>query len=90
MKPHLFNYDIGHDVSSLVDRSGVDIASLRGKRVLVTGGTGFFGVWLISALCSIKRSLGGQLEIVVITRSSAAFLSKAGLIALEDDIEIIQ
>ena len=90
MKPHLFNYDIGHDVSFLVDRSGVDIASLRGKRVLVTGGTGFFGVWLISALCSIKRSLGGQLEIVVITRSSAAFLSKAGLIALEDDIEIIQ
>lgn len=90
MKPNLFNYDIKHDVFSLIERSGVDIETLRGKRVLVTGGTGFFGVWLLSALSSIKRSLGGELEIVVITRSSAAFLSKARRIALDDEIELIQ
>jgi len=90
MNPPRFNYDLGHDVSTLVDRSGADIESLRGKRVLVTGGTGFFGVWLLSALSLIKKSLGGELEIVVITRSSAVFLSKAGLRALEGDVEIIQ
>lgn len=74
MKPPQCNYDISQDVESSIRRSGIDLEGFRGKTVLVTGGTGFFGVWMISALLSIKRRLGGQLHLIVLSRTPEKFL----------------
>lgn len=67
-------HDIKEDVALAIARSGADFSSLRGKRILVTGGTGFFGVWMLNALGQIMGSLGDDLEITVITRDSRTFL----------------
>lgn len=74
MKQTHYKYDIKKDVEMAISRSGVDIEMLRGKRILVTGGTGFFGVWLLSSLLEIKNKLGGELSVLALSRSPERFL----------------
>jgi dTDP-glucose 4,6-dehydratase/UDP-glucose 4-epimerase len=74
MIPHRFSYDIAEDVLLVLKRSSIKIEDFRGKTVLVTGGTGFFGVWMLSSLAAIKRILGGDLRIVALSRDPKKFL----------------
>ena len=74
MKRPQCNYDISQDVESSIRRSGIHAESLRGKTVFITGGTGFFGIWMISALLSIKHRLGGDLRLILLSRSPEKFL----------------
>ena len=69
MKLSQCNYDISQDVELLIRRCGVNIEVFRGKTVLITGGTGFFGVWMLCSLISIRRELGGDLRLVVLSRA---------------------
>ena len=47
--------------------------ALSGARLLVTGGTGFVGSWLLEALCAANERLGVRAEAVVLTRDPGAF-----------------
>ena len=46
---------------------------VRGQRIFLTGGTGFFGCWLVESFCSINRALDLGAEITILTRSARAF-----------------
>lgn len=48
---------------------------LRGKRLLITGGTGFFGLWLLSGLRALNRQ-GCPVQACVLSRDPARFLDK--------------
>ncbi len=50
---------------------------LRGARLFLTGGTGFFGCWLLETALWTSNHLGLGLEIVALTRDPAAFARKA-------------
>ena len=52
MTPRPYSYDLNADVDLLLGRCGVDSEIFRGKTILITGGTGFFGVWMLSALAA--------------------------------------
>ncbi len=49
---------------------------LRGARVLLTGGTGFFGTWLLEAFAHAERQLGLGLKVRVLSRDPEAFLNR--------------
>lgn len=50
---------------------------LRGGRVFLTGGTGFFGCWLLQSFLYANQKLGLQAEAVVLTRDPGAFCRRA-------------
>ena len=74
MEPRRSSYDIRPAVELALERSGVDIGLFRGKRVFVTGGTGFFGVWLLSLLALVQERLGGAMDIGVLSRDPGRFM----------------
>ncbi len=50
---------------------------LRGERVLITGGTGFFGCWLLESFAWANDRLDLGAQALVLTRNPDAFLEKA-------------
>jgi nucleoside-diphosphate-sugar epimerase len=62
----------------------------RGSRFFITGGTGFFGVWLLETLAHANDRLGLKMSAVVLTRNPEAFARKAPHLAARDDIKFLR
>ena len=52
---------------------------LRNKKIFITGGTGFFGCWLLESLIWANDKLGINADAVVLTRDYNAFHKKSPL-----------
>jgi dTDP-glucose 4,6-dehydratase len=52
------------------------LTELRKQRIFLTGGTGFFGKWLLAALAHANARLGLDLGITVLTREPETFVAR--------------
>lgn len=87
---HQIRYNIEDDVKLLVDRSSVVFEQFRGANILVTGGTGFFGIWILLALIEIRNRLGGNLNLFVVSRQPNQFLHRYGYLPFENQIKFLE
>jgi nucleoside-diphosphate-sugar epimerase len=62
------------DLDDGIERSEADLSVVAGARILVTGGTGFLGSWLVASLIRANARLGLGMQIVVLTRQPASAL----------------
>lgn len=63
---------------------------LRGSRLFVTGGTRFFGAWLLESLLRADEKLGLDAEVVILTRDPEGFKKRAPRLAVHDSLRLHQ
>lgn len=64
------------DLELIVDLVGSRWDRLRGQRLLITGGTGFIGKWLLASFLLANRKLKLSAKVVVLSRNPEIFLKE--------------
>jgi dTDP-glucose 4,6-dehydratase len=64
------------DLTHILRNAAAELEALRGKSIFITGGTGFFGKWLLGGLCHADAELGLGLRLTALSRDPASFLRR--------------
>jgi dTDP-glucose 4,6-dehydratase len=84
MPGNLLEQDLEHVLTETRDLWG----DLRGNRIFITGGTGFFGCWLLESFVWANERLNLGASAVVLTRNPAAFERKAPHLAAHPSVRL--
>jgi nucleoside-diphosphate-sugar epimerase len=63
------------DLDEILRLGARDFEALRGARIFLTGGTGFFGKWLLAAFDRAERELGLDLQLTILSRDPGRFFT---------------
>ncbi len=63
---------------------------LRGQAVFITGGTGFFGRWLLESFAEANHRLSLGAQAVVLTRNPEGFRRRADQLASDEFIQLVK
>lgn len=66
----------GEELGQLAMARRAEFEALSGASVLLTGATGWFGVWLLDALCAADELMGLNLSITAVSREPRRFLTR--------------
>ena len=77
------------DLDHVLEHAGSAFESLRGARILITGGTGFFGRWLVESLLHADERLGLGASLVLLSRDPDAFARRAPHLAGSASVTLI-
>ncbi len=78
------------DLQHILDHTTDIWNVVRNKSIFITGGTGFFGKWLLESFLYINKKLGLNANITVLTRNPEAFLSQYPFYNEENCVQFIK
>jgi len=78
------------DLDYVVDTTSGLWAELRGQRLFVAGGTGFFGCWLLETFIWANRKLNLGASVTVLTRDPDAFKLKSPHLTADPAVRLHQ
>ncbi len=78
------------DLDHVLAHTGRLWPGARGARIFITGGTGFFGMWLLESFARANDRFGLDMHATVLTRDPAAFARKAPHLVAREDLEFHQ
>ena len=78
------------DLRAVLALAQDSFAALRGARIFVTGGTGFFGHWLLESLLYANHELGHGARVTVLTRDATRFRRESPWIAGDAAITLVE
>ncbi len=77
------------DLDHVLGHTGKLWAGARGASFFITGGTGFFGTWLLESFARANDTMGLGMRATVLTRDPAAFAHKAPHLAARADLAFV-
>ncbi len=78
------------DLAEVFAHARVSFENLRESRLFITGGTGFFGHWLLESLLYANRALALRLTATVLTRRAHEFRTRSPHIAEDPAITLLE
>jgi len=78
------------EVEALVMRLKAQLATLSGASILITGATGWFGVWLVDTLCTADDLLQLGIRITAVSRNPERFLARFSKFGADPRIKWIE
>lgn len=83
-------HTLGGDDYEQFNRVGAGFERLRAQRILITGGTGFVGSWLLEALLHLNRLHASGFQLFVLTRRPRRFLASRPHLASDGAVQLIE
>ncbi|MGC1784920.1 MAG: NAD(P)-dependent oxidoreductase [Acidobacteriaceae bacterium] len=80
----------GQDLTYILEKTERLWHEVRGRRIFLTGGTGFFGRWLLESFLAANRAFDLQAQAVVLTRSPEQFRRRSVHLAGDPFIELVE
>ena len=80
-KNNFENIPLADDLDHILTLTGDIWEELRGKHLFMTGGTGFFGRWLLESFARANEKFNLNAQALVLTRDRDAFKTKAPYLA---------
>jgi dTDP-glucose 4,6-dehydratase len=80
---------LAEDLNHILAHAGASFEALRGESIFITGGTGFFGRWLLESFAHVNAALKLDSTVVVLSRDPAAFCNKAPHLAADPSIHFV-
>lgn len=77
------------DLDHILEHTAHLWSGLRGARIFVTGGTGFFGSWLLESFLKAEDGLGLEAAVTVLTRSPEQFRRRAPHVAGHPAVRVV-
>lgn len=74
------------DIDYILQQTTILWADLRNQHIFITGGTGFFGCWLLESLIHANKRFKLNMNAVVLTRNRAQFEKKCPHLFLEPSL----
>lgn len=79
----------GTDLDLILRETQMLWEPMRKRRIFITGGTGFFGCWLLESFRHINRELSLGAHATVLTRNPGAFAAKAPHLSAGPDVQLL-
>jgi dTDP-glucose 4,6-dehydratase len=65
------------------------LSSLKGGSILITGGTGFMGSWLVETLAVLNDKFGYGIKVRLLAKHASQFRARASHLAERKDVELV-
>jgi len=76
------------DLELILEQTAALWEEVRGQRIFLTGGTGFFGCWLVESFCFINQKLDLRAEATILTRNPEGFARKCPHLAADAAVKL--
>lgn len=80
---------LSEDLQAIESATHTLWAEMRGQRLFLTGGTGFFGTWLVESFCHINRQLGLGSHLTVLSRDPGKFAARSPHLASDPAVSLL-
>ena len=81
---------IQKDCEEVTANSAPLLSKLKGECILITGGTGFMGTWLVEMATFLNDNYNFDIRLILLSERAQNFSAKAPHLAMRDDVELIE
>jgi nucleoside-diphosphate-sugar epimerase len=85
-----WDWSIEKDLDSILEALGDVLPELQSARILVTGGTGFIGRWLLETINRANASMDVNIHVTILTRNAHNYGLKAPHLASAVNFELLE